>query len=47
MGHLDVGGVEHDADGSTEGLGGEVVAELSTDNAGVACRVDIVSCCSS
>lgn len=35
-GHLDVGGVEHDADGSTEGLGGEVVAELSTDNAGVA-----------
>lgn len=43
-GHLDVGGVEHDADGSTEGLGGEVVAELSTDNAGVACQVHIVSC---
>lgn len=36
MGRLDVGGVEHDTDGSTEGLGGEVVAELSTDNAGVA-----------
>jgi hypothetical protein len=33
---LDVGGVEHNADGSAEGLGGEVVAELSPDNTGVA-----------
>jgi len=43
MGHLDVGGVEHDADGSAEGLGGEVVAELSTDNAGVSCRTGSVA----
>jgi hypothetical protein len=37
-GRLDVGGVEHDADCGTEGLGREVVAELSTDNAGVTVR---------
>ena len=36
-GRLDVGGVEHDTDGSTEGLGGEVVTELSADDTGVAC----------
>lgn len=30
------GGVEHDADGSAEGLGGEVVPELGADDAGVA-----------
>jgi hypothetical protein len=35
---LDVGGVEHDADGSAEGLGGEVVAELGAHNTGVAVR---------
>lgn len=34
---LDVGGVEHDADGGTERLGREVVAELSADNTGVTC----------
>jgi hypothetical protein len=33
---LDVGGVEHNADGSAEGLGGEVVAELGAHNTGVA-----------
>jgi hypothetical protein len=38
-GRLDVGGVEHDADCGTEGLGREVVAELSTDNAGVTWKV--------
>ena len=36
--HLYRGGVEHDADHGTEGLGGEVVLELCADNAGVACR---------
>lgn len=36
---LDVGGVEHDADGSAEGLGGEVVAELGAHNTGVAWEV--------
>ena len=35
--HLYRGGVEHDADHGTEGLGGEVVLELCADNAGVAC----------
>ena len=38
---LDVGGVEHDADGSAEGLRGEVVAELGADDTGVSWRVSI------
>lgn len=32
-------GVKHDANRGTEGLGGERVAELSTDNTGVAYRI--------
>jgi hypothetical protein len=36
--HLYRGGVEHDADHGTEGLGGEVVLELCADDAGVAVR---------
>ena len=36
--HLYRGGVKHDADHGTEGLGGKVVLELCADNAGVACR---------
>lgn len=34
---LDVGRVEHDANGGGEGLGGEVVAELCPDNTLVTC----------
>lgn len=34
---LDVGGVQHNTDGSTEGLRGEVVAELGANNTGVSC----------
>lgn len=41
--HLYRGGVEHDADHGTEGLGGEVVLELCADDAGVACRWCLVS----
>lgn len=36
--YLDVGRVEHDTDGGTERLGGEVVSELSTNDTGVACK---------
>ncbi len=41
--HLYRGGVEHDADHGTEGLGGEVVLELCADDAGVACWWCLVS----
>lgn len=37
------GGVEHDADGSAEGLGRKVVPELGADDAGVAVGTVTVS----
>ena len=44
---LDSRGVEHDADGGTEGPGGKGSGELGANNAGVACEVKVSIHCSS